>query len=322
MNGYEKLIELLEKDNLSSEDENYINELCKEDEEAENICNVYKNLKSSSIKYNRITTEQLADYILYLNGQEPQDKNIISLIPEIEQQLRTSKELKNEFEFLNSEYSETEQFIQNTITKNPEKENNNFFISANLSGIRKYSLYSVTAAAALYLILLFSINISTPEYRKNIVLQENNDGSYTRGRISESFQQSLMYINNSNYTKAIELLNKDIAENPEGKTIFYSHYVLGMLHLQKSRSNFLGLFKSYNEADLRKGIAELKLAVDKNTNDQFKNINLNAYFFIGNAFLALDDIATAKSYFELVKKEKGGYMKNAENLLDSFNGER
>lgn len=320
MNGYEKLIELLEKEKLYPEDENYINSLCANNPEAEKIVQIYKRLKSSTSKENNISIEQLADYVLYLNGQEPEDKNTISLIPEIEKQLRVSKELKKEFELLNSEYSETEQFVANTFIESEKSGKKN--LTSDLQGFKKYSIYSLSTAAVVYIILFFAFNIFTPGYKKNIILRENSDNSYTRGRISETFQKSLIYINNDDLQKAIELLNKDISENPDGSTIFYSHYILGMVYLKNSKSNFLGLFKSYNEVELQKGIHELELAIDKNSNTQFKNINLNAYFFIGNAYLALDNIEEAKSYFELVKNEKGAYMKNAENILESFLGER
>ena len=132
----------------------------------------------------------------------------------------------------------------------------------------------------------------------------------------------MIYINNKDYKTAAELLNKDIAENPESKTIFYSHYILGLIYLQNSESNILGLVKIYNGEELKKGIEQLEIAVNKNRGSQFKNINLNAYFFIANAYLALDNIKKAKSYLELVRSGKGGYMRNAEELLDSFASKR
>lgn len=325
MNDYEKLIDLLNKENLLPGEENYIKNLCAEDPEAGRIVNIHKKLKSSSAKKKNITIEQLADYVLYLNGLEPENKNVISLIPEIEKQLRASEELKKEFELLNSEYLETDQFVSQAFTEKEEAKTRRQTLykpSRIPHGIKRVSIYSVSAAAVVYMILLIAFDIFTPDYKKNILLHDNSDKSYSRGRASETFQQSLIHINNNNYKTAIELLNKDITESPESKTIFYSHYVLGLLYLRESQSNFLGLIKSYNEEELQKGIRQLELTVEKNQNTQFKNINLNAYFFIGNAYLALDNIEKAKLCFELVKNEKGGYMKNAENILESFTGER
>lgn len=323
MNNYQRLIELLEKENFSPEDENYISELCAGDHEAEKIVRVYNKLKQSNTIYKIITFKQLSDYVLYLNGQEPIDKNIITLIPEIEKQLRISNELKKEFEFLNAEFSEAAQYVTNTFTISGKSKKNDLLNTLrNLNGFKKYSLYSISATSFVYLFLLIVLNIFTPDYKNDIILQDTSDNGYTRGRISESFQQGLIYINNNDLQKAIDMLNKDISINPDGRTIFYSHYVLGMVHLQNSKSNLLGLFTSYNESDLQKGIHELNLAVKKNTNPQFKNINLNAYFFIGNAYLALDSIQKAKPYFEIVTKEKGAFMKHAEILLESIHGNR
>ena len=305
MSSYEKLIEILEKNNISHEEENYINLLCAEDIEARKIFSIYNNLKTSRQKSFKVTDELLADYVLYINGIEPENKSVISLIPEIEKQIRASEKLKNEFEILNAEYSEADNFITQTFY-------NRF----------KAPIYSASAFVLIYVILFTAFNIFAPGYKKNILLYDNSDKSYSRGRVSESFQQSLIYINNKDYKTAAELLNKDIAENPESKTIFYSHYILGLIYLQNSESNILGLVKIYNGEELKKGIEQLEIAVNKNRGSQFKNINLNAYFFIANAYLALDNIKKAKSYLELVRSGKGGYMRNAEELLDSFASKR
>ena len=318
MNNYEKLIEIFEKNNLSSEEENYIKKLCDDDIEARKISSVYKNLKSSKKKSPEISNALLPDYILYINGFEPENKSIVALIPEIEKQIRASEYLKKEFEKLNKEYSEVDNFISQAFSKQePAKLRHRTFYNRF-----KIPIYSVSSLALIYIILFTAINILSPGYKKNIILYDNSDKSYSRGRVSESFQQSLLFINNNDYETAVELLNKDISENPESKTIFYSHYILGLLYLQNSESGFIGLVKTYNEDDLKNGIEQLKTAVNKNMDGQFKNINLNAYFFIANAYLALDEIEKAKPYLELVKDEKGGYMKNAENLLDSFASER
>ena len=318
MSSYEKLIEILEKNNISHEEENYINLLCAEDIEARKIFSIYNNLKTSRQKSFKVTDELLADYVLYINGIEPENKSVISLIPEIEKQIRASEKLKNEFEILNAEYSEADNFITQTFSKQTHvKLQQHTFYNRF-----KAPIYSASAFVLIYVILFTAFNIFAPGYKKNILLYDNSDKSYSRGRVSESFQQSLIYINNKDYKTAAELLNKDIAENPESKTIFYSHYILGLIYLQNSESNILGLVKIYNGEELKKGIEQLEIAVNKNRGSQFKNINLNAYFFIANAYLALDNIKKAKSYLELVRSGKGGYMRNAEELLDSFASKR
>lgn len=318
MSSYEKLIEILEKKKISHDEENYINQLCAEDIKAQKIFSVYKNLKTSKKSGFEITDALLADYVLYIHGNEPENKNVVSLIPEIEKQIRTSEQLKKEFEKLNAEYSETDNFITQTFSKqNPVILQQQTFYNRF-----KVPVYSASALALIYVILFTAFNIFSPDYKKNILLYDNSDNSYSRGRVSESFQQSLIYINNNDYKTAAELLNKDIAENHESKTIFYSHYILGLIYLQNSESNILGLMKIYNDDELKKGIEQLEAAVKANRGSQFKNINMNAYFFIANAYLALDNVEEAKSYLELVRSGKGGYMKNAEELLDSFASKR
>lgn len=324
MNNYQKLIELLNKEELSTKEKEYIKNLCSKDPEAEKIAFIHKNLKTSLNKKKKITTEQLADYILYLNGLEPKDKNIITLIPEIEKQLRLSEELNNEFKLLNSEYLETDQFVSQILEEKTTKEEkqDSYKTIAKHKLFKWVPIYTVSTVAIVYIILLITFNIFTPDYKKNIFLYGDFDNTNSRGRISETFQQSLIYINNNDYKTAIKLLNEDIAKNSDSKTIFYSHYILGMLYLRESQSNFLGIIKSYNEEKIQEGIRQLELAIEKNTNDQFKNINLDAYFFIANGYLALNNIEKAKTYFEKVKNEKGRYIKNAEYILELLNDKK
>lgn len=318
MNDYQKLIEILEKDNLTSEERNYLNNLRNEDHDAQNIFAVYEILKSSGRKKTEVSNEILADYVLYINGLEPENKNVISLTPEIEKQIRTSGYLKNEFEKLNAEYSDIDNFITRTFT---QKENNNT-VQPNFYKRFRIPVYSLSALVLIYVVLFAAFNIFSPDYKKHILLYDNSDKSFSRGRISESFQQSLNYINNNDYKTAAEFLLKDIAENSQSKTVFYSHYILGLIYLRNSESNILGIVKTYDDDYLKKGITQLQQAVEKNSNVQFKNIKLNSYFFIANAYIALDDIEKAKTYLKLVQSEKGSYMKDAEILLNSFAEER
>lgn len=318
MNDYQKLIEILEKDNLTSEERNYLNNLRNEDHDAQNIFAVYESLKSSGRKKTEVSNEILADYVLYINGLEPENKNVISLTPEIEKQIRTSGYLKNEFEKLNAEYSDIDNFITRTFT---QKENNNT-VQPNFYKRFRIPVYSLSALVLIYVVLFAAFNIFSPDYKKHILLYDNSDKSFSRGRVSESFQQSLNYINNNDYKTAAEFLLKDIAENSQSKTVFYSHYILGLIYLRNSESNILGIVKTYDDDYLKKGITQLQQAVEKNSNVQFKNIKLNSYFFIANAYIALDDIEKAKTYLKLVQSEKGSYMKDAEILLNSFAEER
>ncbi|KAB2839976.1 MAG: hypothetical protein F9K45_09485, partial [Melioribacteraceae bacterium] len=192
MNDYQKLIEILEKNNLTAEEKNYLNNLRNEDHDSQKIFAVYNGLKTSGKNKTFVSKEMLADYVLHINGFEPENKNVITLAPEIEKQIRTSAYLKNEFEKLNAEYAEVDNFITQTFV---EKENNH---AVQLNFYRRFRIpvYSFSALILIYIILFAAFNIFSPGYKKHILLYDNSDKSFSRGRISEYFQQSLNYINN------------------------------------------------------------------------------------------------------------------------------
>ncbi len=136
--------------------------------------------------------------------------------------------------------------------------------------------------------------------------------------MSPEFQNGLQALSQEDYEEAIKNFKNDVKNNFNDRTIFYTDYMLGLIYLKKSESDFLGLFTSFNKEDLEKSIIYFNDVVKKNNSGSFNNITYNAYFFLGKSYLLKDNFKEAKKYFQLVIDNRGSYSKKAEELLKSI----
>jgi hypothetical protein len=264
------------------------------------------------------TNDELGNYILYQNGIDPlEDKSIIKLAPKIELHLRKCSACNKLFLELNREYAELDSFLTNEsanvkITSEPAVAQRSQF------NLKKYSITLITICL-LYLASFTVSDLVTPKYYKYAALDNRSDLYETRGRVSSSFQESLKALENKDYESAVKWLNGDINSNQLNETIFYSHYILGLTYLELSKSEFLGLFPSYNPANVTKGISSLNKALELNNSGKYRNINLDIYFYLGKADLMLNNKTGAKEYLFKVVNEKGSHLSEAKNILEGLN---
>ena len=61
------------------------------------------------------------------------------------------------------------------------------------------------------------------------------------------FNRDLTQLKREDYNDAIKYLSEDITEHQNEKSIFYTYYIIGITYLKSSESDFIGLFKSYDE---------------------------------------------------------------------------
>ncbi|MFZ1282175.1 MAG: hypothetical protein WAR59_15160, partial [Ignavibacteriaceae bacterium] len=158
---------------------------------------------------------------------------------------------------------------------------------------------------------------TTPGYKNTKFIEERESYS-TRGRTTELFQRGLDAVENNNYSSAVEYLEKDIKSNPNSESIFYTHFILGFTYVSKAESDFLGLFKSFDRDDVLKGIAHFEKSIELNNSGTFSNLNLDANYFIGKAYLLIDEKAKAKDHLQDVVNSKGSYYKKAEELIEKL----
>ncbi len=314
MNELERILELLDKDSLTSGENEFLLSALK-NPEARNIQKTYLRLKNSLKLNEHIDEELMAEYVLYKNNLTS-EKLIVILSHKIENHLSVCTKCKDLFRELNSEYSNVDTFVANSITQNQV---DGIVFNPTKAGVIKkfraikYAFASVTAIALIYLGLFFVSSITTPDYKESFL--DGEDFYITRGRVSESFQRGLDAIDNKNFDTAIKYLKKDIAENAENESIFYTHFILGITYINKAENNYLGLFKSFDRIDVEKGIESFNKSIQLNTSGSFDNLNLDAQYYIGKAYLLIDDIPSAKEHLKIVVDEKGGFYKKAEALL-------
>ncbi|MBI5661722.1 MULTISPECIES: hypothetical protein [Ignavibacterium] len=312
----EKIIELLDKKELSDSEKDYLKELSVSDSEAAEIISVYSALKKSLQRNEHIDEELLGEYVLFKNGSSEYTRVLPFLLNKIEDHLRVCEQCSGVFREFNSEYLNVDNFVSKSISKEATRSYTpvtQIIFKEKFSSIR-YIVTSVAALLIIYSGLFIYSDLSAPDYLKKPFAQDR-DFYNTRGRTTELFQKGLDALDNRDFQTAIKFLNDDLAENPNQESIFYTHFVLGLAYINKAEKDFIGLFKSFNREDVLMGISHFEKSIELNQNERFKNLKLDAHFYIGKAYLLINDKASARKHLQLVIDEKGSYYKDAEELL-------
>ncbi len=314
----DKILDLLEKKNPTAKDKQELEALIGNDDELKEFVASYRELSGIVSHSAHLNEEELGEYILYQNGLKTDNISTISRAPFIEAHLRKCTVCSDIYKELNSEYSDIDSYISETIKHdkilsgtqyvNPKNANTHFRAS-------RYAFASVLFIGLVYLVLYIFSSLSTPAYLEAAGLNNVTEFSVNRGRATEDFQNSLKALEKQNYKDAIVYLQKDIKQNPDDETIFYSYYMLGLSYLETAEHSFAGLFPGYDQERALTGADYLKESVRKNNSGKFTNIKLNAYFYLAKASLMVKDKKSAKEYLTMVINEKGSRMEEAKKLL-------
>ncbi len=319
MEKFEKILELLEKQNLTEAEASSLKQLADSDEELKSFINVYKNLDSSLSAPGHIPTDLLATYVLFEKGDESENKLIEILKGKIKSHLAECSVCKMEYNNLVDEYSEIEKHVSKSVNRElqPLLSKKDFSLSVlfKQTSTFRYAFATLAVFVITYSTLFLISASTTPGYKKNIFSNEQEDFYKTRGRTSPLFQQGLNAIDNRDYSKAIEFLSMDIKEHQNEKSIFYSYYIIAITYLHSSESDFIGLFKSYNKEKVNLAITNLKESVDKNNSGDYESLKLDAYYYLGRAYLLLDDSDSAITNFKKVIDGKGQYSIESSGLI-------
>lgn len=321
MNNIEKIFELLQKTELSDSENTLIHQIIASDAEAAAFYKTYLNTGVIVKKISHPDIDELADYILVKNGNEPENKEIISKIPSIENHIRNCSQCFEEFKLLNAEYSDAEQFLSAEMNNTQQKNQNQELhksVGQNKPSFFRYAYVSAAAVIFIYFGLYLLSGGITPTSQKFAALEKDTDYYVTRGRVTTYFQESLKSLEAEDYKSAIANLKSDISENPDDETVFYSYYILGLAYLETAETNFIGLFPSYNKEQAIAGKDALLNSIEKNNSGKYPNITLNAYYYAAKASLMIDDLNSAKEYLNIVVKEKGSKMNEAQKILSEL----
>ncbi|VAX21202.1 hypothetical protein MNBD_IGNAVI01-513 [hydrothermal vent metagenome] len=317
----EEIIELLTKQNLSESERGKLLEELRSNPDLIGFDRIVRTLTDLA-KDEHVDTDLLSEYVLFLNGDKSNESKLTLLIPGIEKHLQSCSKCREEFEFLSSELNEVDNFLSKNIgvEEKPEtvktKGPNIFRLFENFNA--KYS-YAAAASIMIMFLSLFAISeFSTPDYVKLSSNHSYDDFSSTRGRTSVHFMNAVTALENKNYNSAISELQKDIESSSDDLTTFYSYYVLGITHLTKAHSDFVGLFDSYNKKELSAAIDNFNRSLELNNTGLFKNVNSNTYFFLGKSYLLEEKFDSAKKYLSQAIDNESEYSQEAKELLSSI----
>jgi len=220
---------------------------------------------------------------------------------------------------MESEYSETTEYLSNTIKdqRSPDKIHPSLFLKR--SGSVKYAFVSVFAIFILYVGLYSLSSFTTPEYKKNLFAEQDNAFYKTRGRTSIEFQKALDALEHNDFSDAANYLMQDINDHNNESSIFYSYYILGLSYIKSAESNFLGMFNNFDNEKVSIAIKNLNESIEKNTSGNYENLNLDAHYYLGRCYLLLGDIENAKHHLSIVIDQKGKFYNEALSAIEGSN---
>ncbi len=325
MEKLEKIFELLEKSSatkLSAEEEKILFSLIESDEEAGHFAQVYNKLKNLMTNFH-LDEELLASLIMYERNEDSENKLIPIIRDKIKNHLTACDVCRADYEILKAEYVDINNFVSKRFSIKSSsaitKTSTRIFSIFTTQPVFRYAFASALFIGIIYLGLFAVSAVSTPDYI--IQLSKDQHEFYiTRGRTSLLFQKGLDGIENKDWEQAIGYLKEDIAIHPDERSIFYSHYVLGLTYLNASGSDFLGLFKSFDKEKVHLAINSLNNSIENNKSGNFENINLDAHYYLGTAYLLLGDFNNAYSNLHGVINKRGKFFKEAQQLLDLIEG--
>lgn len=324
MTTQEKTLNLLTKEHLTPDENSFLLEAINNNHELKKYKVIYNLLRDMGTRFH-LNSDLISEYVLYKNEKPLEDSSLIKFVPQIENHISNCGKCREEFELFNEEFNDIDIYIAQEFE---QKEKTSEVKNSVTKPIMIFNLfttkyiYAAAAIIAFFTISLFSISeLTSVSYKDLSELSDLSDYSTTRGRISPDFFNGIKAFSNENYSEGITLLRNDIQNNPGDETIFYTNYMLGLIYLHKSESNFLGLFKSYNQTDIDSSISNFKQTISRNNSGAFLNINLNSYFFIGKGYLINDNFTEAKEYLQIVVNKKGSYSRQAQELIELIDQE-
>ena len=319
MEKFEKILEILEKQSLTQVEKQLLEEFSDSDEEIKSFILMYRNLANSLSASEHLHPDLVASYILFEMGDESNNKLIPFFRQKIKSHLDKCTICKNEYNELIKVHSEIQEHVTKSVVRTSQYsfKEKKFFIPSILrqSTSFRYAFATLAVFIVAYVGLFIVSTSITPNYKKDIFPNEQEDFYKTRGRTSPLFQQGLNAIDKGEYSKAIEFLSEDIANHQNEKSIFYTHYIIGITYLKAAESDFIGLFRAYDKDNVNLAIVNFKESIDKNNSGDYESLKLDSYYYMGRAYLLNDDKDSAISNLQKVIDGKGRYSQEAARLI-------
>lgn len=319
MEKHDKIIELLEKDFQTADEKNYLDEIVQSDKDSARLVAVYNILKTNIPDAMHLDTEMIGDFILYENSELPDDAIIPVLADKIKSHLNNCLACGEEYQTLQKEYKDVGIYLEKTLKKREMLHESKSFLSAftgNKFSAFRYAFTTMAVLAVIYFGLFTVSSITTPDYNKNIFSVNENGFYVTRGRTSEAFQKGLDAAENGNYDEALKYIEEDIKTHSGESSIFYSYFIMGLTYLKSAEKDFLGLFPSYDDKEVNHAIKNLYTSIEKNSSGNYDNLKLDAHYYLGRAYLLLNNYDKAKEELNIVISSKGKFYNQALDLIE------
>ena len=322
MEKFEKILELFDKKSLTEAETKLLSDFADSDEELKSFVEVYKSLNSSLDASQHLPVDLLSTYILFEMGDEPDNKLILLLRDKIKSHLHECSLCKAEYNLLRSEYQGIDNHINKSIITDSPSDTKQSNLIKNILFTRltnfRYAFAALTILIVGYVGLFVISSSVTPDYKMNLFNNDHDDLFKTRGRTSILFQQGINSIENGDYNDAIKYLSEDIIEHQNEKSIFYAYYILGITYLKASESEFLGLFKSYDEESIKLSISNFNESIIKNNSGDYESLKLDAYYYVGRGYLLNDSQDSAKANLNRVIEGNGRFSKQSAELIEQM----
>jgi tetratricopeptide (TPR) repeat protein len=318
MEKFEKVINILEREEIPIEEKEYLKRIADEDIDIKNFISIHSKLKLIFNSSCHLDMEILAEFILFYDGDLDAAEYIPQITDKIENHLTECSDCNNLYLTFTEEFQEIDYFVSKAINDDDDFEDQ--IKSPGIPKIRKSNFKAPLTAFILLIVAYFGMMItsyySTPSYKKNIFEFDTINNSLVENRDTEFYNQGLTAFKNEDFDGAIGLLIEDIIHNQNDVTIFYSHFLLGIAYLKSSENNILGTFKSYDHLRVNEGIQNLMTFIEKNEGEVNNRASIDAHYYIAKAYLSIDSIDEAKSHLQIVIEKRGKYYSNALEILN------
>lgn len=320
MDKYLEIINILEKEEITEQEDEFLQKLASKDIDIKYFIDIYIKLEEVLKSSSHLDIEILSEFILYYDGDMEAATYIPYITDMIEDHLTACTKCNLEYINLNKEFDQLEDYLSKSITVTDDYE---YEKEPSIFSRLKYTNFRAAISAVILLLvtyvgMMLTSNYTTLPYKENIFKFKENYDVFVEERPVELFWKSLNALDRNEYETSIGYLTEDIIKHPKDSTIFYSHYLLGIAYLKSSENNILGTFTSYDHIRVSQGIENLLLAVNQNSHGQNKQLNIDAHYCIAKGYLAIDEVDLAIEHLEIVINEGGKYYSDSIRILKAI----
>jgi len=324
MDKYLNIVRILEKAEVTEQEEDYLEKRSNEDAEVKYFIEVYAKLEQVLKSSEHIDIEILSEFILYYDGDLDAAEYIPYITDRIEDHLTACSKCNNEYIKLTREFDQLDDYISKSLTTSEDIEYENepsIFKRIRRTNFRA-GFTAIILLVITYMGMVLTSNYTTLPYKKNIFEFKEDFNSFNGKRSTETFNKGINALSNEEFETSIGYFREDVIKHSIDSTIYYSHYLLGLAYLKSSENTILGTFTSYDHIRAGEGIQNLLLAINQNKTGEYSRLTNDAHYYIAKGYLAIDEIDLAIEHLQIVIDLRGSYYSDAVRILKAIEDNR